>query len=418
MTANLEECKIMNHKKRSAFSSLLLVCFGAAVLVPFPAKEASACGGCTPCSVWSDQVTTEMDRHKDWMVDEWWEGYVEPGLMKLSDQTIKAMSWESSTIGRFMDAQNQLGSMQALQEMNAKSTNSYATSTSLCQFGSLTKSLAASEAKAKANQIVLAERSQNRQLGHNNMASQTGSQGDRMARLAQFQAKFCDKSDFNGGMKDLCSGAPPDTMLNLDIDFARAVDAKKTLNVDFTNAAKTNDEEAVIALASNLYAHETFDRMGAGGLKDSNAKDNRTTYLDQRSIVAKRSVAENSFNAWVGKKAEGEAGSKTYIEAVLKSLGVPAADLPKYLGDKPSYDAQMEVLTKKVFQDPAYYANLMDNPANVQRQYASLQAFGLMQQRDIFETILRSEMLLSLIVEMEVSKFQDDVQNRLNSGKK
>ncbi|MBL8636961.1 MAG: hypothetical protein JNN09_00475, partial [Alphaproteobacteria bacterium] len=59
-----------------------------------------------------------------------------------------------------------------------------------------------------------------------------------------------------------------------------------------------------------------------------------------------------------------------------------------------------------------------DNPANVQRQYASLQAFGLMQQRDIFETILRSEMLLSLIVEMEVSKFQDDVQNRLNSGKK
>lgn len=408
---------MVNHKRRSVLSSALVVFFGVAVLLPFSTKEAAACGGCTPCSVWSDQVNTEMDRHKQWMVEEWWQGYVEPGLMKLSDQIIKATSWETATIGRFMDAQNTIASMQTLQEMNAKAKNSYATSTSLCQFGSLTKSLAASEAKAHANQLVLAEQSQDRQLGHNNMASAKGSQGDRMARFDQFKEKFCDKSDFNGAMAKLCPGSRPDKMLNLDIDFARTVDAKKTLNVDFTDSTKTDDEEAVIALANNLYGHEVFDRMGAGGLKDTNAKDNRTTYLDQRSIVAKRSVAENSFAAWVGKKAQGGEASKTYMEAVLKSLGVPAADVPRYLGNKPSYDAQMEILTKKVFQDPAYYANLMDNPANVQRQYASLQAFGLMQQRDIFETVLRSEMLLSLIVEMEVSKFQDDVQNRLNLGK-
>jgi hypothetical protein len=38
-----------------------------------------------------------------------------------------------------------------------------------------------------------------------------------------------------------------------------------------------------------------------------------------------------------------------------------------------------------------------------------MQSFGLMQQRDIYDSIQRSELLLSLVVEMELEKFQDEV---------
>ena len=38
----------------------------------------------------------------------------------------------------------------------------------------------------------------------------------------------------------------------------------------------------------------------------------------------------------------------------------------------------------------------------------------MMQRRDIFETMLRSEMLMSVLLEMEISRYQDDVQNRQN----
>jgi hypothetical protein len=76
----------------------------------------------------------------------------------------------------------------------------------------------------------------------------------------------------------------------------------------------------------------------------------------------------------------------------------------------------MEVLTKKIYQDPAFYASLMDSPANVNRQYAALQSFGLMQKRDIFETVSRSEILMSLLLEMEIAKYQDNIQNRQNSN--
>jgi hypothetical protein len=247
------------------------------------------------------------------------------------------------------------------------------------------------------------------------MAAAEGSQQDRSARLTQFRADYCDPADFGTGMSSLCNGTATDDRQNIDINFTRAVDTKPTLNVDFTNAAVTNDEKDIIALANNLYAHKLFDRINVDSLNSDQATDTQSSYLDQRSIVAKRSVAENSFNELVGEKSAGTEGSRTYLLQVLRNLGLSNADAAKYVGENPSYDAQMEILTKKLYQDPAFYANLMDSPANVNRQYAALQSFGLMQKRDIFETIMRSEILLSMVLEMEISKYQDDIQNRQNS---
>lgn len=404
--------KMAHNRKNLTIFSLQL--FAIMIMGMIGAKQASA--ACSSCMVYEQALQQEFRNHEQWMTNEWWGGNVEPALRNMTDEIRNAILFEVTAFGAFLDSQNLLGAQRAIQELSTTTMKNYAVSDSICKFGTLSRSLAASEAIGKNNQVVMGEKSQNRQLGQMSMSAAQGSQSDRSARLAQFRRDYCDPTDFGTGMATLCDGTAADGRRNIDINFTRAVDTKRTLDVNFTNAAVTNDERDILALASNLYAHQVFDRVNTKGLSETSNVERLSSYLDQRSIVAKRSVAENSFNALVGQKSAGTTGSQTYLVQVLQQLGLNATDATRYIGSNPSYDAQMEVLTKKIYQDPAFYANLMESPANVNRQYAALQSFGLMQRRDIFETISRSEMLLSMILEMEISKYQDNIQNRQNTN--
>jgi hypothetical protein len=401
---------INSRKKEKLKVFFILTTFS--IFLSFPFKSATA--ACASCTMYQTAIETEFNTHFNWMKSQWWDQYFEPSLKKLANEYRNAVYLHTVTFGAFLDGQSFNGALRTVQDLTATSLKTYTPSDSLCRFGTLSKSLAFSEAKGDANQLVLAKRSQNRQLGQQNLSSAEGEQMDRLYRMNQFRAKFCDGSDFNGAIKPLCNGTPSDTRHNMDINFTRAVDTKNTLNVDFTDNTMTDDEENILALANNLYAHKVFNRIDGDALKNDSNTDLRSTYLDQRSIVAKRSVAENSFYELIGQKSSGGVQSKDHFVKVLQYLGLSEDDAKKYLGDNPSYDVQMEVLTKKIYQDPAFYANLMDSPTNVNRQYAAMQAFGLMQKRDIFDTISRSEILMSLLLELEVAKYQDSVQNRQN----
>ena len=100
---------------------------------------------------------------------------------------------------------------------------------------------------------------------------------------------------------------------------------------------------------------------------------------------------------------------------VLNQLGVPDTEIDAFLGQNPSYFAQMEVLTHKLFEDPEFFVNLYDTPANVERIGVTLQALKLMQDRDRFESSLRREMLLSLILELQIRDRQGRVEAAIQS---
>ena len=71
----------------------------------------------------------------------------------------------------------------------------------------------------------------------------------------------------------------------------------------------------------------------------------------------------------------------------------------------------MEILTKKIYQNPDFYTNLYDKPANVERKGVALQAIGLMQKFDLFKSNLRSEASLSVLLELAVIDLQKEVEN-------
>ncbi|HEY8190408.1 MAG TPA: hypothetical protein VIF12_06955, partial [Micavibrio sp.] len=149
-------------------------------------------------------------------------------------------------------------------------------------------------------------------------------------------------------------------------------------------------------------------------LKDNPA--NQQIYMDMRSIAAKRSVAEQSFQAITAMKSRGAtnaAETAKYLRGALRELGVPSdAEADSILGGDPSYYAQMEVLTKKIFQRPQFFSDLYDKPANVARKGVAIQAISLMQSQDMYKYDLRTEALLAVLLELQVSKAQDTLQGQ------
>jgi hypothetical protein len=214
------------------------------------------------------------------------------------------------------------------------------------------------------------------------------------------------------------AGAAQRERYNKDIDFPRTIAHPWTINVNLTNfGAATPHEEDIFALAQNLYAFDTYDRPNAKTLENNPTREvngAQQAYLDMRSRVAQLSVAESSYNAIVGLKAEGTGGSRTFIEAFLQNLGLAAADATALLGNNPSYDAQMEILTKKAYQDPRFYTNLYDKPANVERKGAAIQAIGLIQKFDLFKSYLRTEASLSILLELAVEDLQNEIEDAID----
>jgi hypothetical protein len=209
------------------------------------------------------------------------------------------------------------------------------------------------------------------------------------------------------------------------------VDRRLTLDLDMNlpggAADATPDEQAVFALMENLYAHDVPFRLPETVFNQ--AHNNQIKVVELRSLLAKRSVAVNSFNTIIGLRAAGtpagqpesELGPRgsaedtaQYMRVVLRQLGLTDdEEITAMIGERPSYYAQMDILAKKLYQRPEFYTELYDKPANIDRKLVSMQAIGLMQDFDTFKSYLRQEMILSVLVELELMREQSLVDDRI-----
>lgn len=360
-------------------------------------------------------VDDEFQEHEEWMTDVFFIENLLPAMMMLTEQMSAVAMLQMKVIGTFLDAKHQMETERLFRQLAAEAHKDYTPSEGLCTIGTQMRSLGAADRNADVGQLVMSERSLDRQLGNVNTNASEGALVDAQGRVDQFRRVYCDPNDNNHGLGAVCQNSPQ-ARHNKDVNFTQTVGAPLTLDINFGDADLTNDEEDVLALASNLYANKVFQNIEPGKMEN---EASQMLYLSARSIVAKRAVAEQSFNAITAMKSTGQAlgeeGAETltYMQAMLADLGIPAEDVTAIFGANPSYYAQMEVLTKKIFQRPEFYVDLYDKPANVARKRVALKGISLMQKRDIFESSLRSEAILSMIAELKLMLAQDDVENRL-----
>jgi hypothetical protein len=341
--------------------------------------------------------------------------------MKMANQFSANMMHQMFIMGSFFDAKHQLETQRLFALMTFEAQRDYTPGDQICRFGTNVRSLAADEQIARANAQIISSIMMNRELIPAETTASHGRMTDRRARLYQFKKTYCNVNEFMGKMKEMCvlserhdgevlARTAPDARTNRDVNFLETVFGRLTLDVDFTDTVLTDDEEDVLALGRNLFAHNIFDRIPQPSITQDGMRER---LVEMRSITALRGLARNTYGHIVGQRARGHEDVTPFVHGILSEMGVPDEDLESLIGKNPSYFAQMEVLTRLMYQNPTFYTNLYDKPTNVARTAVAMQAIQLMNDRDRYEAAQRREMLLAGILELRLRVKQDRLVNEL-----
>lgn len=397
--------------------------------------------GCSPCASNCVQIsssesratirhiTDEFLKHRQWMVNVVFQNHLLPALMLFTEQMTAMAMNQVMVIGALLDAKQQLEVQRLFQTMTAQAHKDYQPSEGMCVFGTISRSLAASDRNMDLTAMAISNRVLQRELLSGDTLTGGGQTSDYLSRVKQFRELYCNRDDNGKGLTLFCPGASVDkNRMNKDINYTAAFDTPLTLRLNMTadgdpdhslNLHASNispDEEDIFALSANLYANNVAPQIPVALLSNSGGVVNASTvnnYMNIRSVAAKRSVARNSFAAIAAMKSQGAEGVAPYLNAIMREFGMSNLEIPRYLGNRPSYYAQMEVLTKKLYQNPAFYTELYDKPVNVERKSVSMQAIELMQRRDIYRSMLRSEAILSVMLETALIEPQEKISNEI-----
>lgn len=354
------------------------------------------------------------------ITDTWITGHQASGAQGIATDTAAA-----GMIGKIMDATTQNKAQLALQQSGAASYSTFTPSDSLCRFGTLARSMAASNTTADETMLSLSSMMLGRAL-HRKGENGTAPQSDFFGQLQNISNLYEDPMDNDGtpvtkGCTPGSAGCTADpARINKDIDAMQTLLIPQTINMNTKDGSITPDEQDVMTLLTYLSGQEAMDTLSRDDLDRRGTTDIKMLYQDIRHIAARRGVVNASLSSYVAQKAKGGKQAGLYLASVMTEMGLSDAQAVNYIGTDqnsgPSYSAQMNTLTKAIYQNPNYYVGLMDKPANIGRNQVSMQAFKLMQRRDMFEGGLRREMLLSQLLEMEIAAQQK--QMALNDQRK
>lgn len=368
---------------------------------------------CTPLpSPFTEELSLCDTSHVASLQEDLWKTYYDFSRMTL--QLSAGMMQQVGFLGILYDAKHQLETQLMFWEKQERAHEDYHPSEQLCTIATMTKELAALESSRELNTFGIT-----RLLEHEeqNPAASNSAQGpdiNYQVRVLQFRENYCAPTDFNSVLRYMCDGLSSGNVarMNRDIDYASLIDVPKTLDVDITDGSNLSaDEQDILAMGRLLFGHKAIN------WPQPNVNDNPETVMrdpeflnrmqEYRSISAIRNVARHSYANIVGMKSEGSGFNNSYIQGLLTEFGMPATDIERFIGENPSYFAQMYVLTKKIYQHPNFYTNLITKEANIERFKVTMEALQLVSKRDRYEAALRREMLLSLLVEMKLRDLQE-----------
>lgn len=365
-------------------------------------------------------ITDQFTFHQGWVMNEFFGIAILPAMMMMTEQLVSTGMHQTLIIGSFFDAKHQLETQRIFQRKLAEAHKNYHPTTEMCTIGTAADSLAAAEQNGRTTAHILAQKSLQRQLLSVDSNSAEGPKEDREGRLELFIARYCDVNDNSQTLDIVCTdGSAPQETVNKDVNYPNLVATPMTIDADFTDGATdpATDEIDILSLSSYLFSHRVAPQIPSTITVSEAAQ---TAYMDLRSVIAKRSVAENSLYSVIGMKTSGTEESGTalqtreYGQIILEQLGIPADEAEAMLGERPSYYALIQLIGKKIYQQPEFFTNLYDKPANVLRKDAAMRAIDLMVDRNIYKSDLRQEAVLSVLLELEIMKHQRDVQNQIN----
>lgn len=319
------------------------------------------------------------------------------------------------TVGKFFDAKHQMETQRLFQTLHARAHKDYHPSEQVCTIGTNIQNLAKSDLNTALGKEVINKKIIQKELLSGDAApSNTG--GNKAGRLKAFIENFCQPMDSGKGLEAICANPADPRTQNKDIDFVKTVFTPLTIDVDLndeTDPENVNQKHALFTLLDYLYNNDTKAPVAEAALKSDSAQE---AYLRYRSLIAMRGVARDTAGNIIAMKLASPENIGTdgrerkditpYTMAIMKDLGMRDDEIRTLIGERPSYYAQMELLTKTLYQNQDFYTNLYDKPANVKRLSTALDAIKSIQDRDMYQSRLRQKMLSSMILEMKLREEQ------------
>lgn len=380
----------------------------------------------------NNHATNRFIQYREWLLETFWRDNLLNAMMRMTEQLSAVGMHQMFAVGAMVDAKVQLEAQRDIQHLQWQAVKDYQPSENFCWFGTNVRSISASEHAGMERTMTMNKLGMARQLATANTGGVISVDDDKLHRWKAFIADNCMVFNNNwnvnnptiSGLEPLCGTSGNSERANRDIHYGRFIDNVRTIDdINFLNAPVSDIETDLISMSRYLYAHEPPKRSVGSMLKDTS----QTNYLDLRSVMAKRNVAQNSFNTIIGLKSPGTAtvpgvgtGSNTatmeFMASIMRDLGInDIADIQDLMGEDPSYYAQLELLSKRIYQDQNFYANLYDKPENVNRTLAAMRAIEMMVDREIYESQLRREMIISVLLSAKLQDNYEEIQANLEA---
>lgn len=424
----MRKCRALVIRTSFILSACLMV-FGGTVYHATPAHAFGGGGGCclerrncdNNCVEVSEEqrdetieaINEEFADHQEWIMRDVFETRLLPALMLFAEQMTATAIYQVFMIGAMLDAKHQLETQRIFQVMMAEAHAEYQPSETMCSFGSLTRSLAASQENATLTAATLSARAIQRENLSGSGLSANGRTSDYTSRIAQYlSVPYCNPADNGNGLTALCPNGGGERA-NKDINYTRTVDSKMTLEMNFdANGAPTPDAEDVLALDAYLFASEVRNSLPMTFFTQDNGAVNKLgppRFMDLRANTAKRSIARAPFLYAVSVKTEGAPEVQPLLRAVLAKKGLSEQEIILLIGENASQDAQMEILVKELHDLAEFY----DTPENIARINGMILALILKQRYDLFRIALRGEAVLATMLETALDEQQEKVGNEI-----
>lgn len=383
-------------------------------------------------------MTDEMIKNRTWMIDELMKVHILPGLMLMTDQLSAVAMAHTFAIGKFFDAKHQMETERIFQQLMAQTHSDYQPSVGLCEIASSSRGLIPAQEKSKIARTALTNRMSDRARRNDGSLSSAGTNSDVLSRFQNFKDTYCNANDNGKGLRFLCKdSAALNERKNKDVNITQTLFSEQTINADFVSpdsdpAIDNNaDGRDILAFSANLFASELNPDIPRLNLAtpDGQAKEGAFLYMDLRSIMAKRSVAEDTFSAVVAERVSGSSAKiqdketdqmldsidQSYLKRLVVDLGVAENEIDILLGKYPSYYAQRKVLSSYIFENPKFYTQLYESPANVLRKDTAIKTLSLALEDDFFDRQIETEATLATLLEVMLEDSHSKVSGALTS---
>lgn len=402
----------------SSFSMLLLAALFLVILTASEgwAKCKGCCNGCLQCTIVNNvnnHTNSQFNSLQEWMLNDFW-GRSNGGAHTVRAQ-LKAMVDQLTSVGvalpqqygAMTDAKLTQETSEDLKEIKYNAVQNAKPSNQLCEMASISQGTTASKQNSKLLQQNLLRDAQNKQLAKSGTPQAGGPKQAAESRMAA----ACDTyspTDNNSGLDSLCGGAAEDTSQNCDIDFGCFAD-KSTLAFDPNSPDSSPDVRNMSRFMQNVFGPETMPTLSRDALMN---EASQFTYLDKRSLTAKRSVPQFCFSRVMSQKAQGSPEGAEQMRALLVKSGMPEEVAAARVADNPSLAERISVNTKNLASTSDFYVDIAGREADIKRKQAALQQTNLLLAREMAESAWCSELMLSLIAESSIAEYQENVTNQ------